>query len=189
MANRRFEMHQYRQVLVHMRLGQSDRAIAGAGLMGRKKARALRKVARQQGWLDPSLMLPDDTILAEALSGSSSRVQPASIVLPHQEEVTRWFQEGIQGTTIHQTLVRKYGFSGSYSCVRRFLHRLEGANPQVTTVLDFEPGDAAQVDFGAGPRIEDVFTGEVFPTWTFVMVLAWSRHLYAEFVPDQKVST
>lgn len=189
MANRRFEMHQYRQVLVRMRLGQSDRAIAQAGLMGRKKAGALREVARREGWLDPSNSLPGDSILAEALEGSSSRVQPESQVLPYQEEVTRWFQEGIQGTTIHQTLVRKYEFSGSYSCVRRFLHRLEGANPQVTTVLDFEPGDVAQVDFGAGPRIKDVFTGEVFSTWTFVMVLAWSRHLYAEFVTDQKVST
>jgi len=34
MANRRFEMHQIRQVLVHMRSGQSDRDIARAGLMG-----------------------------------------------------------------------------------------------------------------------------------------------------------
>ena len=28
MANRRFEMYQYRQVLTRMRLGESDRAIA-----------------------------------------------------------------------------------------------------------------------------------------------------------------
>jgi hypothetical protein len=38
MANRRFEMYQYRQVLTRMRLGDTDRAIARAGLMGRPKA-------------------------------------------------------------------------------------------------------------------------------------------------------
>ena len=42
MANRKFEMYEYRQVTVRMRLGESDRAIAQTGLMGRKKARAVR---------------------------------------------------------------------------------------------------------------------------------------------------
>ncbi len=34
---RRFEMYQYRQVLVRLRQGDSDRDIDRAGLMGRKK--------------------------------------------------------------------------------------------------------------------------------------------------------
>ena len=34
MANRRFEMFEYRQVLTRMRLGDTDRAIARVGLMG-----------------------------------------------------------------------------------------------------------------------------------------------------------
>lgn len=42
MANRRFEMYQYRRVLTRMRLGESDRAIARSALMGREKASALR---------------------------------------------------------------------------------------------------------------------------------------------------
>jgi transposase len=46
-----------------------------------------------------------------------------------------------------------------------------------------------QVDFGAGPPITDVHTGEIFKTWFFVMTLAWSRHQYAEFVRDQTVAT
>ena len=52
MANRRFEMYQYRQILVRMRMGESNRAIANSGLMGRKKAQALRE--RQfcmAGWI------------------------------------------------------------------------------------------------------------------------------------------
>ena len=52
MANRRFEMYQYRQILVRMRMGESNRAIAQSGLMGRKKAQALRETANLQVWLD-----------------------------------------------------------------------------------------------------------------------------------------
>ena len=37
MSRRRFEMYQYRQVLVRMRQGDSDRDIDRTGLMGRKK--------------------------------------------------------------------------------------------------------------------------------------------------------
>lgn len=59
MANRRFEMFQYRQILIQMRLGQSDRQIAKAQLMGRRKAGELRALAQQLGWLDPARELPN----------------------------------------------------------------------------------------------------------------------------------
>ena len=73
--------------------------------------------------------------------------------------------------------------------MRRFLAGLEAAHPQVTTVLEFDPGEAAQIDFGKGPEVLDPRTGEVLSTWIFVMTLAWSRHAYAEVVTDQKVAT
>jgi transposase len=182
-------MHQYRQVIVRMRLGESDRALAKAGLIGRRKATAVRRLAEEQGWLDPSQALPDDATLAVVLVRPAAPAQTTSLVLPHQEEVSAWWKQGIQGTTIHQALVRKYGFAGSYSSVRRYLAGLEAAHPQATTVLEFAPGEAAQVDFGSGPEITDVYTGEVFATWVFVMTLAWSRHQYVELVRDQKVAT
>jgi hypothetical protein len=64
MTFRRFEMHYYRQVLSRMRLGETDRAIARAGLMGRHKAAQFRQSALKHGWLDPLLPLPDDAELA-----------------------------------------------------------------------------------------------------------------------------
>jgi hypothetical protein len=63
-----------------------------------------------------------------------------------------WEEQGVQGTTIHAALRRDHGFTGSYSSVVRFLHGLrEARQPDVTTRLLFAPGEAAQVDFGAGP--------------------------------------
>jgi transposase len=53
------------------------------------------------------------------------------------------------------------------------------------TLLDL----IAQVYSGKGSKIKDVFTGEEFSTWFFVMTLTWSRHQHAEIVTDQKVTT
>ena len=188
--NRRFEMYQYRQVLVRMRLGESDRQIDAAGLMGRRTAAKLRKKARKLGWLEPDQSLPSDQELFVALQRpKSAKAQAQSSLEPHRKVIQDWVEKGIRGVAIHQALRRKYGYGGSYSSVRRFVRALNEANPSVTTVLDFAPGEAAQVDFGQGPKIVDVHTGEVFKTWFFVMTLAWSRHQYAELVRDQSVET
>ncbi len=176
-------MYQYRHILVRMRLGESDRQIDAAGLMGRRTVAKLRKKAGKFGWLKTEQPLPSEQDLLKALQQpKSARARAQSTLEPHREDIKTWVGEGIRGTTIHQALKRKYGFTGSYSAVRRFIRGLADANPRVTTVLDFAPGEAAQVDFGKGPEIIDVYTGEVFKTWFFVMTLAWSRHQYAELV-------
>ena len=183
-------MDQYRHILVRMRLGESDRQIDAAGLMGRRTAAKLRKKARRAGWLDPEQSLPSEQDLHTALHRpKSAQARAQSTLEPYRETIERWVSEGIRGTTFHLALKRKYSYTGSYSSVRRFVRGLTEANPQVTTVLDFAPGEAAQVDFGKGPEIVDVHTGEVFKTWFFVMTLAWSRHQYAELVRDQTVET
>ncbi len=182
-------MFEFHQVLTRMRLGDTDRAIARAGLMGRRKAAALRRLAEAAGWLDPAAALPEDAELARRLAPPTVRSSSVSLVEPFRDQVETWWKQGIQGTTIHAALVRRHGFAGSYSAVRRFLAGLEAAHPRVTTVLEFDPGEAAQVDFGKGPDVVDTRTGELVPTWVFVMTLAWSRHAYAELVTDQKVAT
>lgn len=55
----------------------------------------------------------------------------------------------------------------------------------VTTVLDFTLGVSAQIDFGKGPERADQYTGEVQKNWFLVMVLSWSRYMYAGLVVDQ----
>ena len=190
MANRRFEMFQYRQVIHRMRMGQSDRAIAKSGLMGRLKCGFVRAIAEKHAWLSAEVPLPDDTELATVFA---TEVVPnpthQSLSLPYEEQIQKWSEEGICWSTIHQTLVDQFGFRGSYSSVRRLAQKLRRNNPQVTCILDFAPGEAAQVDFGKGPTITDVFTGELISTWVFVMTLCFSRHMYAELVRDQKIQT
>ena len=189
MSNRRFEMYQYRQAIHRMRLGQSNRTIAKSGLMGRRKAAELKRIAKAQGWLNKEAPLPDDTALSTHLDKKFNALAQQSLIVPYADQVKSWWEKDIAGVTIYQALVRKYDFPGSYSCVRRHLQRLKKDHPQPTTVLEFDPGEAVQVDFGSGPKIIDVYTGEEISTWFFVMTLAWSRHQYAEIVTNQKVET
>ena len=187
--NRRFEMYEYRQVLVRMRQGDTDRAIARSGLMGRAKAGEVRRVASAAGWLEVGQALPEDGVLAEGLRRRSAGSSTTSSLEPFREQLEAWHGRGLQGTTIHAALVRRHGFSGSYSSVRRFLAGLgRGEGQGATVILDFAPGEAAQVDFGQGPRFRDPELGEA-STWVFVMTLCWSRHQYSEVVWDQTVET
>jgi len=69
------------------------------------------------------------------------------------------------------------------------VNKIKAATPKLTSVMDFAPGDTAQIDFGKGPEIIDPDTGKAQKTWFFVMVLAWSRHMFAELVTDQSIET
>lgn len=97
MANRRFEMFVYRQVLTRMRLGDTDRAIARAGLMGRRKAAELRKVAQGAGWLDPALPLPEDAQLSQRLVRRPDKASSVSLAEPFRERITQWWGQGDPG--------------------------------------------------------------------------------------------
>lgn len=186
-------MYQYRQILVRMRQGDSDRALAKAGLIGRHKAAALRRLGTEQGWLEVDKPLPADTMLSKVLqqqpAASAAGPGRRSSVEPYREAVHAWCEQGIQATTIYQALQRDYGFQGSYCAVLRFVNTLVVKQPEATVLLDFTPGEAAQIDFGRGPDIVDVYSGETIRSWFFVMTLAWSRHQYAECVADQTIET
>ena len=67
MVRRRIEMHHYRQALVRMRAGDSDRQIAQQQLLGRPKAAEFRELASRHGWLQASVAMPRDETIASAL--------------------------------------------------------------------------------------------------------------------------
>ncbi len=104
MTFRRFEMHHYRQVLSRMRLGETDRAIARTGLMGRHKAAQFRQSALEHGWLDPLLPLPEDAELARHFHTRKDDHLLSSLVEPYSDEVIAWTNDGVQGTTKQRPL-------------------------------------------------------------------------------------
>lgn len=182
-------MFQYRQALVRMRQGDSDRQIAAARIMGRRTAARLRELALERNWLDVSAAMPEDEAISTALGQPKRASTTISSLETHRERIQRWASQGVSGVAIYAALQREQGWSGSYSAVRRMLADIRSAEPPETTCrLDFEPGDCAQVDFGAGPMLEHP-DGKARRTWAFVMTLCFSRHQYVEFVWDQSAAT
>ena len=183
MARRSFEMYEIRQIIVCLRSGETIRGIAQTKLANRKKIRVVRKIAVQENWLDKQQEVPADEVLATFFKQPLSASVTQSSVLPYKKQVEEWCQQGIQGTTMYAALKRQHGFTGSYDSVQRFVKKIKDNLPaSVTTILEFKPGECAQVDFGYGPKLVDEVSGKVTKTWIFVMVLAWSRHMYAELV-------
>jgi hypothetical protein len=154
MGHRKIEMHEFRNVLIRLRAGDRDREVARLGLMGRVKVAQFRALALSQGWLEPSAPLPDVPTIAQSLTPRPKR--PASTVSkaqPWREPVARWMATGVEGKAIHAALVREHQFKGSYSSVYRLMRDIAKDLPRtdLTVRLTFKPGQAAQVDFGAGP--------------------------------------
>lgn len=188
MSNRRFDMYQYRQIIFRLRQSDSMRSIAQSKLADRKKVRQIRDIAVAHGWLNLARDLPTDEELQTVFKNTPKHCnQPKAI--QHKEQIETWLKQGVQVSTIYAALQRQHGFEGSYTGLLRFVSRIKGGLPPVTMILDFQPGECAQVDFGAGPKFVDEFTGHETKTWIFVMVLAWSRHMYAEIVFRQDVET
>jgi transposase len=188
MSNRRFDMYQYRQIIFRLRQGESIRGIARTKLADRKKIRQIQEIAIKQGWLNPESNLPTDEDLSIVFKFKKS-ISQQPLAVAYQTQIEEWVKQGIQASTIHAALQRQHGYAGSYASILRAVNRIKEKTIPVTMMLDFKPGECAQVDFGAGPKIVDEQTGIESKTWIFVMVLAWSRHMYAEIVLRQDVET
>ena len=189
MPGKRKETMDIREMLRHLRRGQSNRAVAETLGINRKTVGRYRSWATEQGLLEDSLPpLGELQQLVEETLSSSPPPQNTSSVEPYRQVVVKLRQEGVEIAAIHQRL-KERGFTGSYSSVYRFVRNLEPRTPDVTVRVETPPGEEVQVDFGFAGRMVDPETGELRKTWVFVMTLSWSRHQYVEFVFDQKVGT
>ncbi len=146
-------MYQYRQIIFRLRQGDSIRNIAQAKLADRKKLRKIRQTAIQQNWLNPERELPSDEELLKFFKPKvMSITQP--LAAAHRNQIEGWIKQGIQASTIHEALCRQHAFTGSYNSVQRFVKAIKDKVPLAATMmLDFQPGECAQVDFGAGPKL------------------------------------
>lgn len=168
----KFEMHHYRQAPCGCVRGFRPWIWPRAAHMGWRTAAALT-LASEQGWLDSQQPLPEDATIADALAPPKRASTTISHLEPLREQIAAWHAQGVSGVVILAALKREHGYTGSYSAVRRLLATLKRETPPDTTIrLDFAPGEAAQVDFGAGPMSADA-AGVVRRTWAFVMTLCF----------------
>ena len=189
MPGKRKETMDIREMLRHLRQGQSNRAVAEAVGIDRKTVARYRSWATEQGLLEgPLPPLGRLHPLVEETLSSPPPPQNTSSVEPYREIVAKLRKRNVEIAAIYERL-KERGYTGSYSSVYRFVRNVEPLTPDVTVRVETRPGEEAQVDFGYAGRMIDPETGELRKTWVFVMTLSWSRHQYVEFVFDQKVET
>jgi transposase len=120
--------------------------------------------------------------------------QVATSVEPWLPAIRKAMGSGARPQAIWDLLRRKDPeFTASVSAVKRAVRRLrqeQGVRAaDVVIPVETGPGEVAQVDFGYAGRLYDPDTGTVRKAWVFVMVLGYSRHLFAKLVFDQKTTT
>jgi transposase len=175
------------------RRGWSQRRIADElGINRETVARHLRqadplsKPANASPGLEGDEGAPEHTV---APPGSTPNPQPrgsgrASGCEPWRDVIRAKCDLGLTAQRIYQDLVADHGFAGTYYCVRRFVHRLEGAHDLPFRRIECDPGDEAQVDFGTGAPVVGP-DGKRRKTHVFRVVLSHSRKGYSEVVYRQ----
>jgi transposase len=183
------------ELLRRFQAGESRNAISRVLGMSVNTVSDYRRWAEAQGLLTGPL--PDlarlETLRQTTFRPDRPKRHPnESSLEAYRAGVTTWLAENRQPRTIWQLLQKHHPpFTASESAVWRLVRsiRAQQPPPPVVVRLETEPGEVVQVDFGFVGCLRDPQTGQARKAWVFVAVLAWSRHMYAEFVFDQKLTT
>ena len=99
--------------------------------------------------------------------------QALSACTPHRIWIEAQVGLGRNAQSIYQDLVEQHGFGNRYNSVKRFVRWLKRKEPERFDVLEFPPGEEAQVDFGLGaPTL--IKPGTYRRPYLFVMTLKFS---------------
>ena len=92
---------------------------------------------------------------------------------PHREWIEEQVRLGRNAMSIYRELVGLHGFGNHYNSVKRFVGGLKQTDPERFDVLEFPPGEEAQVDYGQGaPTLAP--NGKYKKPYPFVMTLKYS---------------
>jgi transposase len=160
--------------------------------------RALRKVLHDHELLEgPADDLPSAEMLRDLMAvarPSSGSAQSESSVEEWTATIKRLFDEGARPKAIFDWLKsNEPEFRGSLSAVKRYVARLRRERgvqeSEVVIRTETPPGLVAQVDFGDVGQLMCPTTNRLRRAYVFVMVLGYSRHMFARIVFDQCART
>jgi transposase len=122
-----------------------------------------------------------DGFIACGQPAAGGRPGPGSACEPYRDFIETKLAAGLTAQRIYQDLVADQGFPGCYPSVRRFVKRLRQDRPLPFRRLEVDPGQEAQVDFGAGAPVVTA-EGKRRRTHVFRVVLSHSRKGYSQAV-------
>jgi transposase len=116
------------------------------------------------------------------------RPRRPSKVDPFRDHVRRRLAAGVENCVVLLRELRAQGYDGGYSILKDHVRPLRlGRAVKATMRFETKPGEQAQVDFGHFPFLTPDRQRHWY--WGFVMVLAWSRLLYVEFIRRADVAS
>lgn len=174
--------HKQEEVRALGRLGWSVRAIGRATGTRRetvsKYLQAAGIAVRRPGWpsksgheviTDP--MAVEAKPAMETITDSGGR----SACIAHDTFIRDALSSGRTITSIFQELVDEHGFEARYASVQRYIRRLKANDHERRfSVIETDPGEEFQVDYGTGPMVRDA-SGKYRRTRLFVLTLCHSR--------------
>lgn len=185
----RLHMNHLRDLIHRLKAGESERRIAQDIGISRPTVHKYHELAKQQGYLKAEATLPSDEVLQGVLGPGPQPPKILSSLEPYEAVVKTLCKQEVEMVAIWQRLKDTYGYTGSYSSVRRYVAHLEPRPVEAYTRVHTVAGEEMQVDFGSVGPIFDPVSGQMRTAYVFVATLGYSRHQYAELVFDQKVVT
>lgn len=198
---RRVDMDRLQELVRLHRMGTGGREVARLLGMSPNTERVYRLVLDAAGLLaGPIVDLPTLERLKAALEERLPRKLPPqqlSSLEPWLARIEEAWKQGAGPRAIYDTLrLEDAGFveaKATLSAVKRVcsrLKRVRGVQPEdVAIPVETAPGEIAQVDFGYVGRLYDPRAGVMRKAWVFVLVLGYSRHMFARIVFDQTTET
>jgi transposase len=191
-------MHQLQELVRLYRLNTGVRERARLLGMSTRTEREYRLALAAAGLLAGKPEEPPELSVLRAAVEAAKPAPPPRIVPSSIETWLPAIRKSLDGGAGPQAIWDRLHrtdpeFTASVSAVKRAVRRLrreEGVKAtDVVIPVDTKPGEVAQVDFGFAGRFFDPATGLVRKAWVFIMVLGYSRHLFAKLVYDQKATT
>jgi len=175
------------ELLMHWHAGRPKTMVASSVGVDPKTVRKYVTKAEEAG------LAPGGPALSEAewaalvrgwfpeLVDARARSATYQIIHTHHERIADMIKTNTV-STVHQRLRDEHGLTVGISSLRRYvwLEFPEQIAESKVTVLrpDVAAGEEAQVDYGYLGRWLDPATGRFRRVWGFVMVLAFSRHMF-----------
>ena len=149
------------------------------------------KAKSNQGWrpgtIAQSLGIHSDTVkrVLGSKSGTQKQTIRASVLEPWLQLIDSVLKEHpkVRATAL-LTILKSRGYSGSVYPIRDYCRLVRGRSEKAYLDLQFLPGEMAQVDWASFGSI-DVGKSKR-KLHAFVMVLSYSRHIFARFFFDMK---
>lgn len=198
MCMRRVDMDRLQELVRLYRLGTGKRETARLLGMGPNTERDYREALEAEGLLAGSVEeLPELEVLRAAVErrlATALPTQMTSSVATWEPKILKLAEAGLTPQPIFDRLkLEEPDFHGGFYAVRAVWRRWKKTRTvsvdEVVIPVDTTAGDVAQVDFGYVGKLYDPKSGRQRKAWVFVMVLGYSRWMFAKVVFDQKVET